>query len=191
LCNNLKSNIVTSHIPVIMLTAKSSDEARQEGYETGADAYIGKPFSLELLNARIKNIIESRENLKRVFQESSELDPSKLKTSSRDEKFLSKIIQLVEDNLLDCEFKIENLVREVGMSRSMLYRKLQELTGQSPHEFISSIRFKNAARFLLSGEHTISEVAYMVGFNDPRYFSRSFRQTFNQTPSEYIKNPIS
>lgn len=191
LCNNLKSNIVTSHIPVIMLTAKTSDEARQEGYETGADAYIGKPFTLELLYARIKNIIESRENLKRVFQDSSELDPSKLKTTSRDEKFLSKIIQLVEDNLSDCEFKIESLVREVGMSRSMLYRKLQELTGQSPHEFTSSIRFKNAARLLLSGEHSISEVAYMVGFNDPRYFSRSFRQTFNQTPSEYIKNPIS
>jgi len=170
-----------------MLTAKSSDDDSKEGYDCGADAYISKPFSLDILGARIKNIISARENLKKRYKESSDVNPTELVDSSHDETFLNNLIKLTEDNLADPEYKIEQLVMEMGMSRSVLYRKLQDLTGHSPHEFMSSIKFKNAAGLLLKGEYSISEVAYMVGFNDPRYFSRSFRQSFNQTPTEYIK----
>lgn len=188
LCKNLKSNLMTSHVPVILLTAKTSDEDRMEGYETGADAYLGKPFSLELLDARIRNILDSREKLKKAYQDSSNVNPQDLATTSRDENFLNKAIHLIEDHISDPGYVIEIFVQDMGMSRSMLYRKLQELTGQSPHEFISGVKFKYAAQQLLSGEYTISEVAYMVGFNDPRYFSRSFRKKFNRTPTEYIKD---
>jgi AraC-like DNA-binding protein len=132
--------------------------------------------------------LDSREKLKKAYQDSSNVNPQDLATTSRDENFLNKAIHLIEDHISDPGYVIEIFVQDMGMSRSMLYRKLQELTGQSPHEFISGVKFKYAAQQLLSGEYTISEVAYMVGFNDPRYFSRSFRKKFNRTPTEYIKD---
>ncbi|MFP4367860.1 MAG: response regulator, partial [Bacteroidales bacterium] len=188
LCHNVKTNLLTSHIPVILLTVKTSTDAKIEGYDSGADAYIVKPFSLSLLNKRILNIFESRRILKEKFRKEEDFTPAELTKSNHDQIFLEDAIGLIEQNIGNNEYKIDDFSSDLALSRSMLYRKLQELTGLSPHKFISYVRFKKAASLLKSGEYNISEVAFMVGFNDPRYFSRSFRKYYNMTPSEYIRD---
>jgi YesN/AraC family two-component response regulator len=188
LCSRLKSNLLTSHIPVILLTARSSVENQIEGLEIGADEYIPKPFDVNLLIAKTKNLIESRRKLKKHFSKNLAPDPSQMASSNADELFLLKAMEIVEKNFSDPNFGVEGFVEKMSISRSLLHKKLSALTDQSAGDFITSIRLKRAAQLLQLSSKNISEVAYEVGFNDPKYFSRIFRKYFGSTPSEYINN---
>lgn len=185
LCRELKSNPVTSHIPIILLTARMSDKKKLEGYEKGADDYITKPFSFEMLQSRMNNLIEQRERVKDSFREHFKIEPGEIGITSLDEKLIAKAIKLVEENMSNADFSVEKLSRELGMSRVHLYKKLTALTGKSPIEFIRIMRLKRAAQLLGKSQLTVSEIAYEVGFNDPRYFSRYFKAEFGVLPSQY------
>jgi signal transduction histidine kinase/ligand-binding sensor domain-containing protein/DNA-binding response OmpR family regulator len=187
LCRELKSSIKTSHIPILLLTARTSLIFKVEGLETGADDYVVKPFSAKVLQLKIKNILRTRDALKRQFtsQEVLEIEPSKVTLNSTDEIFLNKVIASVEKNMSNAEYTVEHMVQEVGMSRMQLYRKLKAVTGQSANELIRTLRLKRAAQLLVQKQLTIAEVTYAVGFNDLQYFRESFKKYFGMTPSEY------
>ncbi|WP_215224920.1 hybrid sensor histidine kinase/response regulator transcription factor [Echinicola shivajiensis] len=185
LCQELKTNIRTSHIPVILLTAKTSENYQNSGYKFGADAYITKPFDAEILEIRIRNLIQSRRLLIEKFKKDVILQPQEVTVSSADEEFLKKAISLVEQHMRNPELNATMLVSEMGMSRSVLYRKLKDLTDQSISEFIRTIKLKRAAQLLVKSDLNISEIAFELGFNDQKYFRESFKQLFNCLPSEY------
>jgi CheY-like chemotaxis protein/AraC-like DNA-binding protein len=184
-CSRIKENPLTSHIPVIMLTAKTSDESKIEGFKTGADDYMPKPFNPVVLCARIKNLLEIRWKLQEKFRKDLILEPSEVTVTSMDEKFLRKAMEVVEKYIDDSTFDVRIFVNEMGMSRSALYRKLEALTGQSVNEFMRIIRLKRAAQLLSQNKMHISEISYEVGFNDPQYFSKCFSRQFGMTPSQY------
>ena len=188
LCKSLKANIATSHIPVILLTAKNSTEDRIECYNAGADGYISKPFELKVLEARISNFIHHKRSRQHEFQANKEINISSLEYTTQDEDFLMNSVKIIEAHLSDSDFDVNSFASEVYLSKSTLYRKIKTMTGLSPIEFIKNIRLKHACRLLKSQTITISEVAYMVGFSDPKYFSLCFKTEFNMTPSEYQKN---
>lgn len=185
MCHQLKENITTSHIPVILLTAKSAIESKIKGIETGADDYIEKPFHFRFLDARIKNILKSREKLRERYRKELILEPDAISVTSNDEKLLMKIRELVEEHLSDSDLDLRQLSSEAGLSRTNLFIKLKALTGYSPNEFIKTIRLEKASQFLRKTDMTISEIAYEVGFNYPKYFSTCYSQQFGMTPSEY------
>ncbi len=184
----IKDNEKTSHIPVILLTEKNAVESKLQAYQYGADDYITKPFSPILLEARVENLLQQRKKLqenyrKRLF----DLEPSTVKTSSHNEIFLTKLLEVMEKNMDNDNFTVEDLVSEMGYGRTVFFNKLKGLTGLSPIEFIKELRIKRAAQFLRTGEYTVSEVTYMVGMNDARYFSKCFKKIYGETPSEYKK----
>ncbi|MBN2357234.1 response regulator, partial [candidate division KSB1 bacterium] len=185
LCRLIKDDLVTSHIPVILLTAQDALEYKIEGMETGADDYIEKPFHFRFLDARIKNILKTREMLRQQVQRELLLEPTGVPVVSADEKFLEKIKSIVEEKLSDAELDVQHLSSAIGISRTMLFVKLKELTGYSPKEFIRILRLKKGAQFLKNTDYTIAEIAYQVGFKYPKYFSTSFQQQFGKTPTEY------
>jgi signal transduction histidine kinase/CheY-like chemotaxis protein/AraC-like DNA-binding protein/streptogramin lyase len=186
LCSKIKNNLVTSHIPVILLTARSSVENWIEGLETGADDYMPKPFNINILIARIKNIIEIRKNLRKIFSKELTPDPSKFVCSSPDEEFIKKAMEVVGQNFTNPEFGVDEFVNKMNVSRSLLHKKLSSLTDQSAGDFINALRMKKAAGLILLNHLSISEIAFEVGFNDPKYFSRSFKKYFGITPSDYF-----
>jgi len=186
LCRILKTDENTSHIPVILLTAKGSEEAQVLGLETGADDYITKPFSSAVLLARVDNLLESRRRLQERFKRAMILNPKEITVTSADEKLLQKAMDVLEENMGDYEFKVDAFTRMMPMSESSLYRKIKALTGQSPSVFMRSVRLKRAAALLASGRLGVSEVAYRVGFLDMSYFSVCFKNQFQCTPSQYI-----
>ena len=188
LCETIKSNILTSHIPVILLTAKTSEDAHKEGFIHGADAYITKPFNAELLVLRVKNILRSRKKLIEKFKKDSILEPSAITATSTDELFLQKAIDLIEQNMSGSEFNINDFIQEMGMSRSVLYRKLKALTDQSITEFIRTIKLKRAGQLILQSDLSISEIAFDLGFNDLKHFRKSFQKLFNELPSDFRQN---
>ncbi len=195
LCKRIKEDINTSHIPVILLTAKDSILDKQEGYENGADSYLTKPFSAQLLQTRILNLIKSREKLARKVTKQTQNPLSnkfntKLNINKLDKQFLEKIITIIEDNLNSENFDIQYITKEVNMSQSTLYRKIKSLTGVSTNEFVRKIRLKNCLKLIKSGEYNISEAAYLTGFNDLAYFRQCFKDEYGMTPSEYSKNNI-
>lgn len=185
LCQKLKEDTRTSHIPIILLTAKSSKEDIMEGYKTGADDYITKPFDIGILESRIENLIETRKKLRDLFSGNTGLALEKYSSGSVDQKFINNMIQAVKDDISNPEFSVEQLVEKAGMSRAQLYRKLSALTGLPVKEFIRLIRIKTAAELILKNQYTISEITYMVGFKDPSYFAKCFRKQYNCLPSEY------
>jgi signal transduction histidine kinase/ligand-binding sensor domain-containing protein/DNA-binding response OmpR family regulator len=187
LCLKLKEHIHTSHIPVILLTAKSALENRIEGFKVGADDYIPKPFSIELLETRIKNLIESRKKLRAIFAESEKPEPAKITTNPVDQRFIEKAIKLIESNIDNSEFSVNNFASMMSVSRTLLHKKLTTLTNQSASDFINTLRLKKSRELIISGEYNISEVAYAVGYNDPKYYSRLFRRHFGISPTEYLK----
>ncbi|WP_375443906.1 two-component regulator propeller domain-containing protein [uncultured Fibrella sp.] len=191
LCRQIRTDQRTSHIPFIMLTAKSSEEQRLAGLEMGADDYITKPFSFELLQVRIKNLIDRRAQQHSTFQRTINIKASDISITSLDEKLIEKAILLVEKNMANADFSVEELSNDLGMSRAHLYRKLLSLTGKSPVEFIRIIRLSRAAQLLEKSQLTVSEVAYEVGFNNPKYFAKYFKEHFNVLPSQYAasRNP--
>jgi signal transduction histidine kinase/DNA-binding response OmpR family regulator len=184
LCNKLKTNEKTSHIPVIILTAKATSQDKIEGYETGADDYIMKPFEAGELKARIKNLIEMRRKLQEKFSSDDFIIPKEL--SSIDERFLNKVLNAINDHISEEKFSIEDLGNEVAMSRKHLHRKLKALTNKSPSQFIRSIRLSKARMLIKEKKGTISEISFMVGFSTPIYFNKCFKEEFGYSPGEVI-----
>ena len=187
LCEKIKGDEATSHIPVILLTAKSGTESELSGFESGADDYITKPFNPDLLKLKIKNILEARKRLAAKFSESASYIPENIKISQIDQGFLEKFVKMVEDNIDDPELSGDRLACELGMSKGNLYKKLKTLTGMTVNIYVRTIRLKIAARLLKQGTYNISEVAYSVGFNNPKYFSTCFSEMFKLSPKEYMK----
>ncbi|MGH7450767.1 MAG: response regulator transcription factor [bacterium] len=185
LCDRLKSDEKTSHIPVILLTAKAGREDKLEGLEAGADDYLIKPFDAQELQVRIKNLIALRRKLQEKFKRQMVLRPSEISITSFDEAFLKKVVALVEAHLEDESFSPDDLAAEVGMSRAQFYRKMRALTGQPAGLFIRSIRRQRAADLLKQGDGTVTEIAYKVGFSSQPYFSKCFQEHFGMSPKEY------
>ena len=187
LCKKLKSDQRTSHIPVILLTAKADMESKIEGLEFGADDYINKPFEARELLARVKNLIDQRQFLREKFSKMMEINPKEFAVSSMDEKFVKHFLKIFEDHISEPDFSTEEFAMEVGMSRMHLNRKLQAITNHSTHEFILSLRLKRAAQLLKKTAGSVSEIAYSLGFNSPSHFTYAFRKQFGQPPSLYSK----
>ncbi len=185
MCTKIKSNLTTSHVPVILLTARTSLIFKIDGLETGADDYITKPFNMRLLATRIKNLIKSRQQLREKFSKSFDFSPTELVISSLDEQFLSKIKKVVEKHIDDSNFSVEQLATALLMSRMQLYRKLKALTGKSPNKIIRNIRLQRAAQLLTTKQYNVSEVTYMVGYNDLKSFREQFKKEFGVSPSDY------
>lgn len=185
MCRRIKENIETSHIPIILLTAWSTDEGRAAGYKAGADAYIAKPFDMEVLLARISNLLEKQEKRQRDFSHSISLDPKTVTDSSPDEDFLKEVIACIEKNIDNSEYTIDSLSTDIVMSRMSLYRKMKSLTGQTPADFIRMVRLKTAAKLLKEEKCTVSEACYRTGFASPQNFSKHFKEMFGVLPSQY------
>ena len=185
MCKIIKTTITTSHIPIILLTAKTSPIHKGQGYKLGANAYITKPFDAHILEVRVDNLLKSRENLISKFKKDLILKPKELTITSSDEKFLEKAIQTVEKNISDSEFNVYMFTDQMNMSRSVLFRKIKALTGQSISSFIRTIKIKRAGQLLAKTSMNISEIAYEVGFNDLKYFRKCFKNEFNEVPSDY------
>lgn len=197
LCKQLKEDVRTSHIPLILLTAKDSLQDKEEGYTIGADSYLTKPFSASLLRSRIHNLLEARKKLVTQFQSQSapgnRLDLSEKRSliaealSKLDHEFIGKITQLIEENLSSEKIDITYLSDKMCMSSSTLYRKMKALTGLSTNEYIRKVKMQNAERLLLEGKYNISEIAYKVGMNSAGYFRQCFKEEFGVSPSDYLK----
>ncbi|WP_422081983.1 response regulator [Ulvibacterium sp.] len=185
LCEKLKQDEKTSHIPVILLTALASQASKLEGIETGADDYIVKPFDKEELRARVKNLVDQRQLLREKYSRKLRLEPKALAVTSTDERFLKKVLHTLEQRLDDSSFGVEDLAREVGMGRTQLFRKMRALTDQTVQDFVRDYRLKRAAQLLRDKAGNVSEVAYQVGFNNLSYFTKRFKELFGKTPSQY------
>ena len=191
LSRRVKGDFAISHIPFLMLTAKTSDEARLESYKMGVDAYLLKPFDENMLLARISNILENRKRLQQRFSIEMDADRLGIEEGSGDKKFLDKAMKVVKGNYKNPEFEVGDFIREMGISKSLLNKKMQSLTGQSAGQFMRNYRLNLARELLLKNKvnrtMNISEIAYEVGFNDPKYFTRCFTKHFNVTPSSLLE----
>lgn len=187
LCNKLKHDEKTSHIPIILLTAVHSKESEIESLKRGADDYITKPFDIEVLDQKVMNMMRLKDKIRSRFKIEMISEPTKVATQSPDEKFMIKAMKVIEDNLSDADFDIEKFAVEVGVSRMQLYRKMNAITGMTVKEFIRNIRIKRAKQLLEDGAMTVSEVAYNVGFKDIAYFRKCFKQQVGINPSEISK----
>ncbi len=196
LCKSLKSDIRTSHIPFIMLTAKSDELSHIYGVQLGADNYLLKPFSPGVLISYVKNLIQSRKRLKELFAQRLKTEPHKFNiephqienTSSIEENFIHKVISFIEMNMAESELSIDDMANQFFMSRSTFYRKLKALTGMSISDFIRLIKLKKSAQLLATGKYSVNLAAFEAGFNDLKYYRKIFKTQFGINPSEYIKN---
>jgi DNA-binding response OmpR family regulator len=187
LCRRLKTDERTSHIPVILLTAKTGIKSKLEGLETGADDYLTKPFERPELLMRVKNLLASRKSLRERFGKQLLVQPGEVSVTSADEKFLQKVFALLDENLSNADFDVAAFSKEIGMSQTHLHRKLTALLGQSGNELIRTFRLRRAASLLSQQHGNVSEIAFMVGFTSSNYFSKCFRDQFGQTPTEYAR----
>ncbi len=195
LCNRLKTDERTSHIPVILLTARAGKESKIEGLETGADDFITKPFDVDELLIRIKNLIEQRNELQKMFLKNAEkIGLSQLMglpasgIASLDQRFLKKAVNIVEEHLDDLEFSVDRFTNEMAISHMQLYRKLKALVNLSANEFIRSVRLSHAAQLIRQKKDNIAQISYAVGFGNPSYFAECFKKQFGVSPSDYSKN---
>ncbi|SMC67695.1 hybrid sensor histidine kinase/response regulator transcription factor [Pedobacter africanus] len=186
LCSKLKTDERTSHIPVILLTAKSTHVQQMDGLETGADSYVTKPFSIDLLKLNVRNLLQSRKTMRQKFSQQVTLQPQNVTISSVEHTFMTKMLQYIEDHMGDQDFNIPELAAHIGMSQPVLYKKIRAITDLSVNDFIKTIRLKKAAQLFVQKKYNVSEISYLVGFNDPKYFSREFRKQFGQSPKEYV-----
>ena len=187
LCATMKQDINTSHIPVLMLTAKSSVEDQVRCFNAGANGYLTKPFDMKMLNARIDNLMKSNQKRQEKFRVDTEINVVALEYQSTDEQFLEKAIECIEQHLIETEFDIDTFASELNVSKSTLNRKMKAMIGLSPVEFIRNIRLKHACTLLKKPFINVSEVAYAVGFSNPKYFTKCFKKEFDVTPTEYQK----
>ncbi len=187
-CRNLKTDEKTSHIPVIMLTGKSSVNDRIKGLETGADAYLNKPFNIKELKLRVRKLIEQRQKLRERFTNNINLEPKDIAVTSADETFINRVMEIIEKNIGNSEFEVTQFQQEMLMSRMQLFRKIKALTNQTPSEFVRTIRLKRAASLMQQNFGNIAQITFEVGFNNPSYFAKCFKKLFGKLPSEYIKS---
>lgn len=193
LTRELRQNLTTSHIPIILLTAKTTLESKLEGLEYGANDYITKPFSSAYLKARVENLLMQHQKMQELYRSNLMSSPRirneqqnvRGEMSPNDRKFIDKLVELMESNMDNGELVVDDLVKRLAVSRSVFFKKLKALTGLAPIEFIKEMRIKRAAELIETGEYNISQISYMVGINDPRYFSKCFKQKFGMTPTEY------
>lgn len=186
-CRKIKTDERTSHIPVILLTARSGEIHELDGLRTGADIYLTKPFSIRKLQLNVENLLLLHDNMRNKFSRQFTLQPSDVVIESHDEEFLNKVLQLLEVNISNPEFNVNQFAAEIGMSTPVFYKKIKALTGLTVNNFVKSIRLKRAVQLLEQNAGTIYEIAYMVGFNDAKYFSKEFRKQYGQSPSEIQK----
>ncbi|MFC5683082.1 hybrid sensor histidine kinase/response regulator [Flavobacterium sp. MAHUQ-51] len=188
LCNRIKSNIETSHIPVILLTALSAVQTRIKGLESGADAYISKPFSMDFILAQINNLISNRRHVMEYYASSPLSHLKNVAHNKTDEDFIKKLDEIIDQNMSDTNLSVESLAEILNMSRSTLYRKIKDISNLSPNELINNARLKKAAELLLSGKYKVYEIAEIVGYNSQSSFSRNFQKSFSMSPSEFMNN---
>jgi DNA-binding response OmpR family regulator len=187
LCRYVKTNLRWSHIPVILLTGRTSEEMEMEGLKLGADDYITKPFNVEMLRLRVKKLIEKKENRQKQFREKIDVAPSEITITSVDEEFIQKALRICEEHISDTEFSVEVLGQELSLSRTYLYKKLINITGKGPAEFIRTIRMKRAKQYLESGQMQIIEISAALGYNNPKRLTENFKTEYGISPSEYLK----
>lgn len=188
MCQRIKNNEATSHILVVLLTARDLVSTEIDSWKTGADGFVSKPFNVGVLMSRIDNLLSSKEKMRKAFRATLDVNPSEVTIVTADERFLKKCLKVVEENISDQDFGVEELSAAVGVSKAQLYRKLSSITGQSSVQFIRSIRLKRAANLLLQDASSISEIMYMVGFNSQSYFSKMFKEEFGCMPKEYASS---
>lgn len=186
-CRRLKSELQTSHIPVMMLTAYAIDEQKIKGYECGADSYISKPFSARLLTVRLHNLIENRHRLQNYFTDGSNTSLQKVSVTELDKGFMEKLRILIDDHLSDPKLSVEELGGQIGLSRVQLYRKTKALCGYAPNELLRIARLKRASILLASTEKTVAEITYEVGFSSPSYFTKCYKEYFGESPTDFLK----
>lgn len=188
LARKIKTETQTAHIPVILLTAVGSEEKQLEGLKAGVNDYITKPFTFEILASRIRNLLTQQELLQKRFQKQIEVNPAEVTVTPVDEIFLKQALEIVEKNMDNDGFSVEDFSRDMYMNRATLYRKIMSITGKAPADFIRLIRLKRGAQLLAKSGRSIAEIAYEVGFKDPKYFSRAFKEEFKMLPSQYVAN---
>lgn len=187
LCSAIKNDIRYSHIPIILLTAKASEEHQLEGLGVGADDYITKPFNMEVLKLRINKIIEMNVKRQELFNQEIKIEPSRITITPLDRQLVEKAIRIVEANINESEFSVEELAASLNISRSYFYKKMMKITGKKPIEFIRTIRMKRAQQLLAESQMQVSEIAYTLGYNSPKVFSKHFKEEFNMSPSEFMR----
>jgi YesN/AraC family two-component response regulator len=183
-CKSLKEDFITSHIPVILLTARSTDTQQMEGYDHGADAYMTKPFRADLLISRIDNLLRSRQNLQVAFKGGQQTD-EQVKLTTQDKLFMDRLREVVREKMSNPKLKMDDLGDELGISRVQLYRKVKVLTGLSPVELLRQMRLERARTLLNSTTQTVAEIAYEVGFGTPSYFTTCFKKQYGKLPMEF------
>lgn len=188
LCKKIKKDQRTSHIPVILLTALAGEQQQLKGLETGANDYLTKPFNFEILLSRIRNLLSQQAIARKTFEKRIEISPADISVASPDEQFLHQVMEIIEKNMANPDFSVEELSKGVFMSRVALYKKILALTGKTPIEFIRSVRLKRATQLLEKSQMTVAEIAYEVGFNNPKYFSKYFKMEYHVLPSQWAAN---
>ncbi|GGA69979.1 hybrid sensor histidine kinase/response regulator [Flavobacterium palustre] len=188
LCKRIKSNVQTSHIPLILLTARTSEDLKMTGYQSGADEYLAKPFNLEILLLRIEKLIVQKNQRQSAFSKKLEVNPKEITITSIDEQLIERALVCMEKNMDNPDYSVQQFSQDLGMDRTVLYKKMQSITGLAPSEFIRSIRLKRAAQLLTQGNYPVAEVAEKVGFNTQKYFSKYFKESFGVSPSKYAQN---
>ncbi|MBB6462283.1 hybrid sensor histidine kinase/response regulator transcription factor [Flammeovirga kamogawensis] len=186
-CTKAKSDLLTNHIPFVLLTAKGGIDNKKDGIEHGADDYIAKPFNVDYLRVRVNNILTQREKLRESFRREMKTQPNEVVVPSFEEKFLDEVMQEIEKNMDNSEFNVKILGEKIGMGQTNLYRKIKSMTGMTANEFIRNVRLKRAGQLLKQGQYNVSDVMYMVGFTHRSYFSKSFKEVYGVTPKEYTK----
>ena len=187
LCKNVKQNIRTCHIPVIILSAKSETKDQMEGLQMGADDYIPKPFSLAILTTKIQNMMRTRRRMLERYSKSLEVEPEKITFNAMDEALLKRAVAIVEKNMDNSEYSVDELSDDMAMSRATLFRKMRSVIGMSPTDFIRNTRLKRAAQLITEGRLSVTEIAYSVGYSSPGHFTKSFKKEFGVLPTQYHK----
>ena len=186
LCKRIKSDLNYSHIPVILLTAKTNIQSKIEGMELGADAYLEKPFSVEYLQACASSLIQNREKLRKAFAQSPFVAANTMALTKADEDFIKKLNEVIQVNYSNPEFSMDDMADSLNMSRSNFYRKIKGVLDLSPNEYLRLERLKKAAQLLKEGENRVNEICYMVGFNSPSYFAKCFQKQFGVLPKDFV-----
>jgi YesN/AraC family two-component response regulator len=185
LVEKLKSDVNTSHIPIIVLTAKTEIEELKRGFRIGADDYITKPFDADVLRIRIENLIQNRIKLQEKYSKNFSLESLGIDVQSADEKFMQKLYTVLQQNLSNSELNLDSFCKELGLSKSNLYRKIKQITGSSPNEFVRNFRLNTAAKMLKETDMSITDIYCAVGYNSLAYFSNSFKSLYGMSPTEY------
>jgi signal transduction histidine kinase/ligand-binding sensor domain-containing protein/AraC-like DNA-binding protein len=187
LCLKIKNDTRTSHIPVILLTARVGEEQQLKGLETGAADYLTKPFNFEILQSKIKNILSQQESMRKTYQKQVDVNPTEMHVDSPDELFIKKVLLLIDNNISNPNFSIEELSSDVFVSRYTLYKKILAMTGKTPNELVRSMRLKRAVQLLETGHLTVSQICHKVGYKSQKYFVKTFKSEYNTIPSKYVE----